>query len=70
MTLRLACLMGILACVIVWLIDFHYRQTCMIVGGVMLFLAVIGTLIDEEPPSVKKRKKAGQPQGSNAEKTA
>ncbi|GBQ06154.1 MULTISPECIES: hypothetical protein [Acetobacter] len=56
MTLRIACLLGILACVVVRLIDFHYQQTCMIVGGFMLFLAVIGTLIDEEPPPVKKQK--------------
>nr|WP_298796690.1 hypothetical protein [uncultured Acetobacter sp.] len=55
MTLRLACLLGIAACVLVRLIDFHYQQTCLIVGGVLLVIAIIGTLIDEEPPPVKTK---------------
>nr|WP_025827075.1 hypothetical protein [Acetobacter persici] len=70
MTLRLACLLGILVCVIVRLIDFHYQQTCLIVGGAMLFVALIGTLIDEEPPPAKKQKKPAPAQGSGSEKTA
>ncbi|GAN68143.1 hypothetical protein [Acetobacter orleanensis] len=57
MTLRLACLMGIVICVIVRLIDFHYQQTCVTVGGVMLFVALIATLMNEEPPPAKKQKK-------------
>ncbi|GFE92212.1 hypothetical protein [Acetobacter persici] len=70
MTLRLACLLGILVCVIVRLIDFHYQQTCLIVGGAMLFVALIGTLIDEEPPPAKKQKKPAPAQGTSSEKTA
>ncbi|MBS1000470.1 hypothetical protein JK169_05475 [Acetobacter persici] len=70
MTLRLACLLGILVCVIVRLIDFHYQQTCLIVGGAMLVVALIGTLIDEEPPPAKKQKKPAPAQGTGSEKTA
>ncbi|MCX2560061.1 hypothetical protein OQ252_01410 [Acetobacter farinalis] len=53
MNLRLACLLGIIACFVVNLIDFHYRQTCITIGTTLLALALFGTFFAREPAPVQ-----------------
>ncbi|GAN62871.1 hypothetical protein [Acetobacter indonesiensis] len=56
MTLRLACLIGIGVCALLDLIAPHYHLTAELIGGGLLVIAVVATLImDETPPAPKPR---------------
>ncbi|GAL97295.1 hypothetical protein AA0312_2540 [Acetobacter tropicalis NRIC 0312] len=57
LTLRLVCLIGIGVCTLLAFYAPHYHLTAEIVGGGMLLIALVATVIlDETPPAPKKAK--------------